>query len=129
MAVYQYTNVKTWDTIERNYPIGKAPKTVCLRNGVYSLNAYHRGTETQKPSCWPMTSEACGVHPKQVNELREYCRRRGLPGTVNKDGTITFSSRGERKKHCEGRGFYDMSGGYGDPQKRRSHGSDDGIID
>lgn len=66
------------------------------------------------PACWPQTSEAAGVHPKQVEEERARCKRLGLGATVNADGTVTFADRAQRREYLRGSRMHDNSGGYGD---------------
>lgn len=68
---------------------------------------------------WPMTSDAAGVHPSQVNELRDHWRRHGITGVdVTRDGSVVWNDAAARKRDCESRGLYDRNGGYSDPMPR-----------
>jgi hypothetical protein len=64
---------------------------------------------------WPMKTSIDGVHPSQVQELREHWQEHGVIGcTVDEHGDIEYSCRSARKSDHEARGLYDRSGGYGD---------------
>jgi hypothetical protein len=66
---------------------------------------------------WPMESEAAGVHPSQVEEVRSFIKDRGLIGTTVKDnGNIVWDGKRARKEYCESAGLYDRNAGYSDPQ-------------
>lgn len=71
------------------------------------------------PGNWPMTSESAAVHPDQIGEAIAVDKRKGVPTEYTSDGSPIFTSRDHRRRYCEAHGFYDKSGGYSDPQKRR----------
>jgi len=64
---------------------------------------------------WPMKSDGGGVHPKQIEEMREKCKRHGVTTDFTPDGRAIFTSRGHRKRYCRLFGMHDKDGGYGDP--------------
>jgi hypothetical protein len=71
--------------------------------------------KTQKPSCWPMESDAAGVHPDQVKEAAAYAQQMGVPTEYNpKTGNPIFTGRNHRKRFCEISGLRDRNAGYGD---------------
>ena len=79
-----------------------------------------QGGYAHKPGAWPLLSDAAGVAEHQVPEAVEHSRRIGIPTDFTPDGRAIFTSRQHRKKYCEAIGLYDRSGGYGDPQRKRS---------
>lgn len=73
---------------------------------------------TQQPSCWPMASDACGVHPVQIPDQRDEMHKHGVHADHTPDGRVIFNSARHRKKVCEALGYYDRNGGYSDPQRK-----------
>lgn len=69
---------------------------------------------TDRPGCWPMTSEAAAVHPKQVVEATRGAAERGVPTHFDRLGRPVFTSRAHRKAYLKAYGFRDNNGGYGD---------------
>lgn len=62
-----------------------------------------------------LTSDAAAVHPKQVKEVRELFRARGIAGAVVKDnGQIEFTSRSGRNDVLRAFNMRDNNAGYGD---------------
>jgi hypothetical protein len=72
----------------------------------------------QLATCWPMLSDAAGVHPDQIGEAKTKAAAAGIRVDFHPDGRVRFESAKQRKQYCEFRGLYDRNGGYGDPQKR-----------
>jgi len=71
-----------------------------------------------RSNCWPMASDAMGVHPDQIAEVMEYDRKHGVPTEYTADGRPILTSREHRKRYAEAHRFFDRNGGYGDPQRR-----------
>lgn len=71
------------------------------------------------PSCYPMESDACGVHPAQIREHVEHLRKMGC-GFVehSKSGNPIFRDKNQRKQVCEALGLFDRNGGFSDPQPK-----------
>lgn len=71
------------------------------------------------PSCYPMESDAAGVHPAQARDQVEHLRKMGC-GFVehSKNGNPIFQDKAQRKKVCEALGLYDRRAGFGDPQPK-----------
>lgn len=65
-------------------------------------------------SCWPMVSDGCGVHPRQIQEATERNKRNGVNVTYDSRGCAIIPNRTERKKLLRLEGMHDRSGGYGD---------------
>lgn len=70
--------------------------------------------------CWPMCSDAAGVHPDQVAEAQAAATGLGVPTEFTPDGRAVFRSPRHRKLYCEAVGLYDRNGGYGDPQRKNA---------
>lgn len=66
------------------------------------------------PTCWPMKSEAMGVHVDQIQEATDRNRRHGVNVTYDSIGRAILPDRKERKKLLRLEGFFDKAGGYGD---------------
>lgn len=111
--------------VELTGPLHKRPHVIlceeCGERARYHFER-QRGIKYSKPGKWPMTSCAVGVGEEQREEAMAHARRIGIPTEFNKDGDAVFTSRGHRRKYCEAIGFFDRSGGYGDPQTADRHG-------
>lgn len=71
--------------------------------------------QTRRPSCWPMVSHACGCHPKQIAEMREFLGKRGIKTEYTSDGKAIFRSPRHRRAHARALGMRDFDAGYSDP--------------
>lgn len=56
------------------------------------VNTLHRS------ACWPMESQAMGVHPRQVAKENERLRAAGSKCYHRRNGKLVIPSQGERKK-------------------------------
>ncbi len=84
------------------------------------VKAYREYTTPSKgrlSSTYPMVSNTMGCHPKQVKEFERLSREAGVPTNFTKAGDPILTSHTHRKKYAESRGFYDLNGGYSDPQQ------------
>ena len=73
------------------------------------------GYETK---CWPMYSDAMGVHPSQASASSERAAQDGVPTKFDpKTGQAVFTGPEHYKNYCETYGYYARNGGYRDPQK------------
>lgn len=122
MPTYCFTVPDTGETVEREYPLGKAPPKIRLRNRrtahrdyraeraqglVKNETASRRG---RGKSCWPMAPcYASGVHASQAGELREHLRKRGCPTEVTPDGDPIYTSKEHRRKALKARGLHDRN--------------------
>lgn len=69
----------------------------------------------QTSSCWPMMSDAAGVHPEQCGKAYEESVRIGAPTRFHPEtGQAIFESRGHRRAYLRAKGMFDRNGGYGD---------------
>lgn len=63
----------------------------------------------------PLVSTSAGCQPSQVDEFNKEARDAGFTGvSFNKEGDVSFSTRGQRKKYLAHIGMCDRSGGYSD---------------
>lgn len=59
---------------------------------------------------WPLTSEACAVHPNQVERANEWNRRNGVNVQHDpKTGNAIIPDRAERKRLLRLRGYVDRN--------------------
>lgn len=63
---------------------------------------------TDRPSCWPHTSSAAGVHPKQVDEANAILKAAGSRCYHTKDGKLQSPSRAEFKRMLRIKGLRDF---------------------
>lgn len=103
--------------MEKTYPMGKAPPRVRHGGRVYYRDLVAENAGTQMPSCWPMKSDAMGVHPSQIAETQATLAKHGVSTEFDREGTPILRDRAHRRKHARVFGYYDQDGGYGDPQK------------
>lgn len=64
---------------------------------------------------WPILSDAMGVSPTQVDEMRRLAKERGVNTDFTPDGRAILTGPAHRAAHARAFGFYDRNGGYGDP--------------
>lgn len=116
------------EKVEESPPVPPVAKPVCKQCGgtvhgptckLCELFAANSGEgesvpSGHLPSCWPMLSDACAVHPKQIKQANERNRRHGVKVTYNAKGQAVIPDRHERKKLLKLEGFRDRSGTYGD---------------
>lgn len=114
MATYCYTNGD--ETIERDYPMGEAPKRVRHQGRWYKKNiaATHSGTRSGEHG-WPMWSDFAGCHPSQKAEMERRSAEAGCPVRVNVLGQVELLNRKHRHDFLRFRGMFDRDAGYGDP--------------
>lgn len=123
MPFYIYRDEKTGEKIEIMMSMSemlrrqRPDKTIVHDDGrilVRDVAAEHRGVSSNS-SCWPLLSDAAGVHPSQVKEAMEQSSKMGVPTKFHPEtGQAIFESRGHRKAFLRMKGMYDRSGGYGD---------------
>jgi len=70
--------------------------------------------QTAKASCWPMESDALGVHPGQIPEASRRFREMGVPTRFAPNGAAILENRRHRAQLIRARGFHDRDGGYSD---------------
>ena len=71
-------------------------------------------TVSNSPKCWPMVSDALGVHVNQIEKANARNKRMGVNVVYNRKGQAVIPDRGERKRLLKIEGFHDNNGGYGD---------------
>ncbi len=115
MPMYSYTT-SSGTTVERYFPMGKAPKRVKV--GVVYARKDLAADHTRKSSGrggWPMWSMAMGVQPNQAAEAEAEATRLGVPTRFSREtGDCEFRNRSHKKKYLKVTGYYDRSAGYGD---------------
>ena len=115
------------EVIERPFPMGEAKQWV-RHNGKRfrrDIRAEHAGFRNT-PANWPMHSQAMGVDVHLIPEAMEADKAAGAPIDYHPEtGDAIYTTRDQRKRHCESLGVHDKNGGYGDPQ-RNARSDDDG---
>lgn len=107
------------ETVERHYAMtDDIPESISLGEGVVAerdLSAEHGGCiRLRNATPWPQCSDAMGVHSSQAGELAQYCKDKGVPTEIDKQGRPILTSRSHRKRHMEIRHLMDYDAGYGD---------------
>lgn len=122
MPTYMYTSQAAGLTVERFYPVGKAPKKIrvetqpgVLRVFYRDIAAEHSGAKAGPLTCWPKLSTALGVNPDEIKDARQYAAERGVmvdfhPG----DGRAIIRDRKHFKECCRAFGRFNKDAGYGD---------------
>lgn len=121
MAVFCYTT-RCGVTVEENYPCGKAPNSIKLSDGKVATRDYAAeiaGNRNRPSGCWPMWSDALGVHPDQIPEAVEFAAKRGVSVEFHPEtGCVKLDSARHRRAYAEINGVFDRNGGYSDPQRK-----------
>jgi len=117
MAIYCYTTLDG-KRIEKQYPIGTAPRTTRINVGPRRITAYldlaamhgreHRYRNVQ--ARWPIHSDAAAVHPCQIQEAMDFDRRHGVETHYLPDGRPEFRSPGHRRRYLKAHRMFDRSG-------------------
>lgn len=107
------------ETVERSYPMGKAPSEVTLKDGRIALRDYFAERVTGfvsgtgnpvRSGGWPMKPcVASGVNAEQAGELRDYLSERGCPTEITPDGDPVYTSPAHRRKALKLRGMHDRN--------------------
>lgn len=113
MAFFTYTNEDGSSSITKSFPVGKAPKFI-VDNGERFNRDFSIGTNTQRPSCWPMTCDASAVNPKQILQVQQQLASHGLSCDFTPKGQPQYRDAGHAKACLQARGFWHRNAGYGD---------------
>lgn len=83
------------------------------RNALSHVDKRYRGSVTH----WNgMASDAAGVNPIQIPEMKEALRKAGAPCDFHpRTGQAIFTSRAHRQQVVRAMGLHDRNGGFGDP--------------
>lgn len=102
-------------TIERRYPIGKAPDSI-LRGGQVAWRDFQaeHGKRRAVASPWPLHSYACAVRPEEIPGAQANLASKGVQADFDSNGLMIFESRSHRRKVCQALGLVDRDGGYSD---------------
>ena len=105
---------------EKNVPMSDFAKTVeCEKCGkLMGIDPAAQKCKTPGASCWPMESDAMGVHPAQAKEYSDYLKEKGVPTEINSDGNPVLTSRHHRKLVCAATDTYDRNAGFGDQSRQ-----------
>jgi len=87
-------------------------------NGLKGILSERRMRCGMLPTCWPMHSDALGVHPDQRKEAYEESVKMGVPTRFDDDGCAILTGPGHRKRYAEANGMFDRNGGFGDPSPK-----------
>ena len=124
MAVYEFKIDDTDEVVELFMSFSEHEKRVKdgklkLDDGRLATTYWGNSVTKTYPSCYPMESDAAGVHPAQVRDQVEHLRKMGC-GFVehSKNGNPIFQDKAQRKQVCEALGLFDRRASYGDPQPK-----------
>ena len=120
MAWFCFTTEDRTLTVEMEFPVGKAPASVELHDGVLAfrdLGAENIAIHTSSGNAWRggLHSDSMGVNPKQIPAMMERDKKHGVPTEYDGQGRPILRSRKHRKEYAKSRGFFDRDGGYSDP--------------
>ncbi len=117
MAIYCYTN--KGDTIERQYPMGKAPRRLRHKGKIYyhDIVAEQSSVGRGRKDTWPMRCAASGVDASQAVEATKAVKEQGFSGVTfdARTGDAIYESRRARKEYVSATGLHDRNAGYSDP--------------
>ena len=117
---YCYSNRTGTKTVERIFPVGKAPAHV--RVGCYryyrDIVAEHSSNSRSRSGKknWPMRPESLAVNPEDAAHATADAAKEGVPTYFDpKTGCPEIRNQKHYKQYCEAYGFYKRNAGYGDP--------------
>lgn len=111
MPVYCYST-KDGVTVERVFPMGKAPKTVKVKGKIArrDYGAERPNVPSSNIDTWPM--KPClgsGVHPSQAQELRDHFKKHGVPTEVAPCGGPVYRDKAHRERALGVRNLHDRN--------------------
>lgn len=115
MPIYCY-RLSDGRVIDRLAPMSRIPRTI-------KVDGLVGERDRQAESCgvagtsktWRRPNMALGVHPKQVPELQQLLKHKGVRDTqFNAQGDCMVQDRTHRNDILKARGMLDRAGGYGD---------------
>ncbi len=110
MATFCFSDESGGVTVERDYPVGKAPESIKLDDGRRAHRDYaaeHRTPVRRAGAGWPMPPcYASGVHASQAGELREFLRKSGVPTEVNRNGDPIYRNVSHQRAALKVRGMH-----------------------
>lgn len=74
-----------------------------------------RDRSNRRTNCWPMVSDAAGVHPTDAKRAAKHASAVGVPTEFNSDGNPVFTDKHHRRRFLEAHHMYDRNAGHGDP--------------
>jgi len=97
--------------VELMFPMGKAPKTITLDDGVVAGRDFQaeRCAFSGTPGQWPIECDASGVHPAQRKAAYQESVRNGVPTLFTDDGRAVLRDKGHRKKYLKSLGIVDRN--------------------
>lgn len=113
MPNYLFTNSRTGETIERTFPVADHPKAIRHKGKKYRINvaAQIAGTKKTTGGRWPIESDALGVTPSQIPEMKAHLERHGVKADFDpKTGCCIVRNNGHRNALMKARGFVDTKG-------------------
>jgi hypothetical protein len=120
MPRYCYSNRDGTGTVERIYPMGKAPRRIRDRGRVKyrDLVAEHRDFHDTGDLWLNHTSQSMAVLASQKSEAEAAAAAAGCPVTYEVMGYSArprFSDKAHWKRFCRAMGVHDLDGGDGSP--------------
>lgn len=122
MPTYCFGNKETGEVLEVVWSISQMEAktngtTYTDENGAVWERDFgsEQGSGSSYSQNWPMKSDACGVHPSDVDKAGRASAQMGVPTRFDSNtGQAIFENRNHRAKYMKARGFHDRNGGYGD---------------
>lgn len=111
MATYCYSNEGRELTVEKQFPIGKAPLTIKVAGVPFErdIAAEHDGFQ-DTPGNYPCYSAAMGVLPSQRDEFRKLDKAHGIETVFDEKGRVRLESREHRRRLMKARRVVDFDG-------------------
>lgn len=105
------------DTIERPFPMGKAPRTVKVGRRLYlrDIPSEWRGKPHIACNIWPRKSDTLGVLHSQTGEAAAHLASQGVPTNFTNDGTGRCIVNDQKHENAIGEvlGIHQRNAGYG----------------
>lgn len=113
---YDFVN-ENGESIEREYPIGKAPGFIVvdgcryerdILGAVMSCNTAVKnwnGVGRNPCSTWPRSSTAMGIAAEDVPSAMAHDRKHGVPTEYTREGDPILTSKGHEKRYMDLHGF------------------------
>ena len=121
MPLYRYTN-SDGQTIEVFSSIAKRKAWVRRDGKTYFRDIVaERQNMRSQPGAWPLVSSFAGVHPSQIDGVRQECASKGIDVDFAPNGDVIWRNRANRRDYLRCMGLFDKDAGYGDPAPLGKH--------
>ncbi len=124
MPTYIFRDDATGESVEQVYPASAIPESVTVGEQVYKRDrmaeilSQHRHVSPDHPGdagrrkTWPIWSDSLGCHPKQVPQMSERLKRKGVSAEFDRRGRLKIESERHADRAAKALGKFKKDSNY-----------------